>query len=259
MKTAALRTPDRVDARTRDRVARLLLEEGPTTAAALGRRLSLSPAAVRRHLDALTADGTVVAREPYPQGLRARGRPARVFALSERGRAQFPHAYDDLAVSALRFLRDAGGEGAVEQFATARLAAFEGRYRERLAGSTSQRTQALASALTDDGYAARAVERGGGGAGTQLCQHHCPVHHVAAQFPQLCEAETAFFAKVLGTHVQRLATIAHGDGVCTTYIPRPDIARPDRARTDTGVQARAVLPAQLPAPSTRPASRRTRS
>ena len=25
--------------------------------------------------------------------------------------------------------------------------------------------------------------------------------------------------RVLGTHVQRLATIAHGDGVCTTCIP----------------------------------------
>ena len=24
---------------------------------------------------------------------------------------------------------------------------------------------------------------------------------------------------VLGVHVQRLATIAHGDGVCTTFIP----------------------------------------
>ena len=35
----------------------------------------------------------------------------------------------------------------------------------------------------------------------------------------LCEAETAIFSKTLGTHVQRLATIAHGDGVCTTYIP----------------------------------------
>jgi hypothetical protein len=26
---------------------------------------------------------------------------------------------------------------------------------------------------------------------------------------------------VLGTYVQRLATIAHGDGVCTTYVPEP--------------------------------------
>ncbi|MGW0372200.1 hypothetical protein ACWDZW_25560, partial [Streptomyces coeruleorubidus] len=50
--------------------------------------------------------------------------------------------------------------------------------------------------------------------------HHCPVAHVAEQFPQLCEAETEFFAELLGTHVQRLATIAHGDGVCTTFIPK---------------------------------------
>jgi predicted ArsR family transcriptional regulator len=56
-----------------------------------------------------------------------------------------------------------------------------------------------------------------------LCQHHCPVAHVAEQFPQICEAETAAFSRVLGVHVQRLATIAHGDGVCTTCIPSPTI------------------------------------
>jgi predicted ArsR family transcriptional regulator len=43
---------------------------------------------------------------------------------------------------------------------------------------------------------------------------------VASEFPQLCEAETELFSKLLGTHVQRLATIAHGDGVCTTFIPQ---------------------------------------
>jgi hypothetical protein len=42
---------------------------------------------------------------------------------------------------------------------------------------------------------------------------------VAAQYPQLCEAETEMIGRLLGTHVQRLATIAHGDGVCTTHIP----------------------------------------
>jgi predicted ArsR family transcriptional regulator len=57
--------------------------------------------------------------------------------------------------------------------------------------------------------------------GQQLCQHHCPVAHVAAEFPQLCEAETEAFARLLGTPVQRLATIAHGDGICTTHITPP--------------------------------------
>jgi hypothetical protein len=83
-------------------------------------------------------------------------------------------------------------------------------------GATVDRAQVLAAALTAEGYAATASAISSGG---QLCQHHCPVAHVAAEFPQLCEAETAVISRLVGTHVQRLATIAHGDGICTTHIP----------------------------------------
>ena len=88
------------------------------------------------------------------------------------------------------------------------------------AAAPQERTEALARALTVDGYAATAKSAPGPHSGEQLCQHHCPVAHVAEQFPQLCEAETEVFSRLLGKHVQRLATIAHGDGVCTTHIPR---------------------------------------
>ena len=64
------------------------------------------------------------------------------------------------------------------------------------------------------------------GGGYQICQHHCPVAHVAAEFPQLCEAETEVFAELLGSHVQRLATIAHGDHVCTTSVPTSSASKP---------------------------------
>jgi predicted ArsR family transcriptional regulator len=74
----------------------------------------------------------------------------------------------------------------------------------------------LAQVLTNDGFAASVSTTP---AGAQMCQHHCPVAHVAEEFPQMCEAETEMFARLLGTHVQRLATIAHGDGVCTTHLP----------------------------------------
>src|SRR5918911_624840 len=43
------------DTRTRDRVWRAVLEEGPVSASHLAERLGLTPAAVRRHLDALAA------------------------------------------------------------------------------------------------------------------------------------------------------------------------------------------------------------
>ena len=41
------------------------------------------------------------------------------------------------------------------------------------------------------------------------------------EYQQLCEAETEAFARLLGTPVQRLATIAHGDGICTTHVTAP--------------------------------------
>jgi predicted ArsR family transcriptional regulator len=100
------------------------------------------------------------------------------------------------------------------------MAGVEERYRDTLATAEPSTTpaQALATALTDDGYVASTLPSA---FGEQLCQHHCPVAHVAEQFPQLCEVETETFSRLLGVHVQRLATIAHGDGVCTTHIPHP--------------------------------------
>ncbi len=65
----------------------------------------------------------------------------------------------------------------------------------------------------------------------QLCQGHCPVQHAAERFPELCEAETAVFSRLLGVDVRRLATLAQGDHVCTTHIPLT--TRPAAAATST--------------------------
>lgn len=212
---------------TRDRVARSILENGPSTAADLARRLGLTPAAVRRHLDTLVADDVIEAREQRVYGQRGRGRPAKVFALTACGRDAFEQAYDDLAVGALRFLADTGGDTLVEAFARQRVADLEQRYRPVVeAVAHEDRATALAAVLSSDGYAASAVASPVID-GEQLCQHHCPVAHVAEQFPQLCEAETEAFARLLGTHVQRIATIAHGDGVCTTHVPRHPESHPE--------------------------------
>jgi predicted ArsR family transcriptional regulator len=203
---------------TRNRVARSILDHGPSTVTELASRLGLTPAAVRRHLDALVADDVIAAREQRVYGARARGRPAKVFALTDCGRDAFDQSYDELAADALRWISERSGDEAVMTFARDRLAHQAEVYRAAIeAAAPEARAEALAKALTSDGYAAIARSAP---VGEQLCQHHCPVAHVAEQFPQLCEAETEVFSRLLGTHVQRLATIAHGDGVCTTFIPK---------------------------------------
>jgi predicted ArsR family transcriptional regulator len=225
----------RAERSTRARVARLILELGPSTASVIGGRLGLTPAAIRRHLDNLLAEGLIETRTARTYASRGRGRPARLFAITDAGRSAFEHAYDDLASSALRFLAETGGEAAVEEFAQRQVAELERRYGPAVtAAAPGRRVQALADALSADGYAASAdAAPTPASGGEQLCQHHCPVAHVAAEFPQLCEAETEAFGRLLGTPVQRLATIAHGDGICTTHVtdrslvtqaPRPGVS-----------------------------------
>jgi predicted ArsR family transcriptional regulator len=196
--------------------------------ARVAEHLDLTASAVRKHLDALLTDGVVTARESSSRLPRGRGRPARTFVLTDAGRATFESAYDDLAVGALRFLSEFGGSTAVEEFARSRVGELEARYRAVVDAAAEvsgdpdvalgNKAAALAAVLSGDGYAA-SVHATPAVGGVELCQNHCPVAHVAEQFPQLCEAETEAFGRLLGTHVQRLATIAHGDVVCTTHVP----------------------------------------
>jgi predicted ArsR family transcriptional regulator len=222
------------DSRTRARVEAYLLAHGMATTAEVSAELGLGQAAIRKHLDAMIADGTVAARSSTPASSRGRGRPARVFSLTEEGRVRYGgHTYDNLAYAALRWIaRD--GDQAVAAFAADLAGNLESRCRAATAHAGDDplaRAEALAAALSAEGYAASASAISSGG---QLCQHHCPVAQVAAEFPQLCEAETQVISRLVGTHVQRLATIAHGDGVCTTHIPDPrratSITKTERVR-----------------------------
>lgn len=205
--------------KTRDQVARAILENGPASAADLAKRLKITPAGIRRHLDSLIEQGVLTSREPYfGATLKGRGRPSKVFVMTDLGREKFEHSYDDLAVAALKFMSSKNGSHLVKEFAQVRAAEIE-RKGEEIKNSNknlNEKTKALAKLLTKEGFAASTRKKG---IGEEVCQHHCPIAHVASEFPELCEAETAAFSAILGTHVQRLATIAHGDGVCTTFIP----------------------------------------
>ena len=106
--------------KTRDQVARVILEGGPMTAADLAEKLSITPAGIRRHLDSLINEGVLTPRDPYQMITRGRGRPSKVFVMTDSGREKFEHSYDDLAVAALKFMASKNGEHLVNEFATSR-------------------------------------------------------------------------------------------------------------------------------------------
>ncbi len=109
------------EGQTRSAVIALLLEHGPSTAGEISDALGMSAAGVRRHLEALIAEGRVSAGESSRYARRGRGRPAKQFRLTAQGRGRLPHAYDDLAGAAMRRLRDLGGDEAVRAFAADRI------------------------------------------------------------------------------------------------------------------------------------------
>jgi len=84
------------------------------------------------------------------------------------------------------------------------------------AKAVTAKAEEIAEAFTAAGFAGSTREVG---AGVQICRHHCPVSHVAEEFPELCQAELDVLRELLGTHVQPLATIANGDNACTTHVP----------------------------------------
>ena len=57
------------------------------------------------------------------------------------------------------------------------------------------------------------------------------------EYQQLCEAETEAFGRLLGTPVQRLATIAHGDGIRTTHVTAPSLVHTRNTTIGTAADA----------------------
>jgi len=209
------------DAGTRRRILAIIASSGPVSAAELAEELELTPAGVRRHLGELELADQIVVHARRTVGGGGRGRPARRFVVTAHGQAALSHRYAELAVQVMQFLTESAGGDGVERFAESRareLEAHLGPAVRAVGTDVERRAAAVAVALSIDGYAATARPVPGSPV-VQLCQGHCPVQDVAAAFPQLCEAETRALSRVLGVHVQRLATLAGGGHVCTTSIP----------------------------------------
>lgn len=229
---AAVSAPDAFPAsdaeeRTKDRVRNAVLEHGPISAAELGDLLGFTSAAVRRHLDHLSRDGVIEVKRVARAGAGA-GRPARRYVLSSQGQSSLGDDYLDIAASALRRLAEMAGPESVRQFAVERFAAMERRYApdiEAAGADITARAQALSEALSRDGFVASAASIEAKAplpaalSSVQLCQGHCPIQQLAAEFPVFCDVETELFSRLVGVDVRRLSTLARGGHVCTTHIP----------------------------------------
>lgn len=198
---------------TREKIVHLLNEQGPMTAAELARELGLTSMGARLHLHKLEQEGYVAHRTER----RGVGRPRHVFYLTERGKEElFPKAYDQLALEALRFIREQDGEQAVEYLFQRLGKQILDRFGpESLSWSPERKLQELAEirGMTDyevipdrEGYT------------LILKEHNCPILKVAREFRVACEVERRVYERIFNTPVEREECQAWGSRICRFRI-----------------------------------------
>ncbi|MFZ9875491.1 MAG: helix-turn-helix transcriptional regulator [Candidatus Nanopelagicales bacterium] len=207
----------------RDRLARELLKKGPISASDLADALGISAVAVRKHLDDMTEKSLAECHEIPPFGPakpKGRGRPAKVYSLTPQGRDFFENQYQGLAEDSVDFINQLQGSKGVKLFAEKRASKIFEKYVSEIEKSKSldKKVEKLTEVLTKEGFAATSDKGSGPTHTIQLCQHNCPIAHVAEKHNEFCDAELEMFNSILGVNVTRLSTIAKGGNVCTSLI-----------------------------------------
>jgi predicted ArsR family transcriptional regulator len=196
---------------TRERILVLLRRHGRLSAPKLADLLDRTAVGVRRHLLLLERDGLVTAELSKPK----RGRPTAVYRLTDAGLERFPRRYDEVALEALAFLKRQD-PSVLSQFLAWRNERLAANYADRVEGATlAERARALADVLSEQGFMAEVEPTP---EGLRLCQHNCTVEHLATELPDICTSEAKLFERLLGTPVEREATIVDGGVRCVTQV-----------------------------------------
>lgn len=201
-----------------DRILFQIKTRGPQTAADIGTRLGMTPTGARQHLVRLQADGLVEGEEQRQK----RGRPTRLWRLTDHGHGRFPDRHSDLTLEFLRSTQAVFGKAGLEKLVRHREDDSLARYRRLVPRRLPLRAKlrALADARSQEGYMARVIaERDGS---FLLVEDHCPICAAAATCQALCRSELAIFQKILGDGimVQRIDHLLAGARRCAYRVQR---------------------------------------
>jgi DeoR family suf operon transcriptional repressor len=182
------------------------------TAKELAARLGLSLNAVRHHLKELELEGLVGHQRMH----RGVGAPVFVYRLSPAGEGLFPRRYGQALTAMLDHVVEREGREAAVELLESYFGTLARRLRTDLAGAgPGERLQAVAKALSEEGYMAESTAQAGSGV---LVEHNCALPAVAERFPEICAAEARFLAEVLGGRVDRREHILSGCPACEYHV-----------------------------------------
>ncbi len=224
---------------TRNQVLRLVRRHGEVTVAELATELDMSPASVRRHLDALRTDHLVDAR-PVRHSV---GRPSYAYFATEAADEMTPARYSRLLSRIFTQMMDLGEEEVSGVDGPALLErVFEGvaqdvaqEHRPEVTGDTlEERVAQTSRALSEEGIL-DSWQRNEDG--FRLVNSACPYRRAAMATGDACHSDHLAIQSLLGTPVEQVGTLARGQ-TCGEYI-----VRTAGRKTDPGEMKERTAPA----------------
>src|SRR3546814_630045 len=195
-----------------------LKTRGALAIAELGAAVGITSEAVRQLLVKAEAEGLVA----YDDRREGRGRPKRLWRLTEAGHARFPDRHAELTVGLLDAVQAEFGDDGLDRLIARRELQQRTAYRSITARvrSLEGKVRALAEQRDREGYMAEWRREDGGD--YVLIENHCPICAAAATCQKLCRSELEIFRDVLGTEVrvERTDHVLAGGRRCAYRVSR---------------------------------------
>ncbi|RAV20919.1 ArsR family transcriptional regulator [Paenibacillus contaminans] len=203
------------DLSTRKNIVRLLKTEGPLTTSQIKKRVHITDAAVRRHINALEKQHMIRSETIY----QAIGRPAFLYRLTEESERLFPAGYHFLAAELLEELIHETGAGTVDRIFINRTETLLRKYEPEMQGKPLKDKVALLADIQDrNGFMAWWTENDTESGRFELIEHHCPVSYIANRYEQVCREELKLFEALLDADVERTDCMAVKGRKCIYHI-----------------------------------------
>lgn len=200
-----------------ERALWILKTKGPQPVSSVAEEMEVTTEGARFHLLKLEKEGFVQAKSKA----EGRGRPKQIWSLTEKGHNRFPDAHANLTASLIEMMRNALGEGALQEVIKANGQRTLSAYREELEGrdSLEEKVAGLAEIRSREGYMAEYKKED---EGFLFIENHCPICTAAETCQGFCQAEMNIFQAVLGEEVdiEREEHIIKGARRCAYRIAK---------------------------------------
>jgi predicted ArsR family transcriptional regulator len=207
---------------TRQRIIEFLKEKEEATVEELAAEVSMTPMAVRYHLNVLQAENLITA--PAVRHQTGPGRPQQVYRLTAAADELFPEDYYSLTNYLLDEL--------ATQLDDKDLAGIFGNIARRLAAEAPQpgenqtfedRLDDVVGFLTKKGFV---VDWELSDAEYKINTHSCPYRQVVKDHSMICSLDQYVISTMLDAAPVRVTCFAHGDDHCTYEVTQAVASRP---------------------------------